>query len=106
MFPTAVSPLNFQPILIFDDTFKPPRENGRKNCSIYAPPGSTPELPSAILVFLWQQVQGLDLSQVGSDHLVRVASEDVYRWIEQLNSTVNVLRACSETFGDGTGLVC
>ena len=43
--------------------------------------------------------------QGGPDHFIRVASEDVYSWIEQLNPTVNVLRAYSANPGDGARAV-
>ena len=106
MSPTAVSPLNYQPILIFDDTFKLPKGKRRRIALSTTRPAPPRSSLSAIIVFLRQQVQRLDLSQVGPDHFVRVASEDVYGWIEQLNPTVNVIRASSATVGDGAGLQC
>jgi hypothetical protein len=97
MSPTAVSPLNLSLSSMIPS-------NQRENAERIALSTLRPDPPrsslSAILVFLQQQVQGLDPSQVGPDHFVRVASEDVYSWIEQLNPTVNVLRAFSATVGD------
>jgi hypothetical protein len=51
--------------------------------------------PSAILVVLQQQVQGLDQSR-NSDE----------RWSRWLDPTVNVLYALSATIGAGVSLVC
>ena len=90
---TAASSSNFQLILIFDDTIREIAQ-GRICCT--AP-------RSARFLARFSGSFSSKLSQGRPYFSVRAASENIHSWIEQLNPTMNVLRACalSATLGYG-----
>jgi hypothetical protein len=92
---TTASSSNFQ--LMFDNALNKYKKRTKKDLREHplAARLQSCDSPSAILVVLQEQLQGLDPSRSTDE-----------RWTKWLDPTVNVLYAFSSIVGSGVGLVC